>query len=248
MIYYANGCSYTWGGSMFIFNPPDGTYLPELPDDHPNNKQRLELLYTHHLGKLLNAEKTINQSLGGASNYRIVRTTIDYFNNLLINDHRIDNHFVTIQWTDPSRIEFYDEFNKSWVHFTITSQFYEQNHLSNNARNLTNERELWYKSFDSDELQLYSFINQIITLGSFFQAHNIPYLFFHKSSEILLMKNSHIKYQKILNRYNWLYDNNMKSNITDSNIDKINNSHPSALGHQQWANILYDVIKKRKIV
>jgi hypothetical protein len=243
MIYYANGCSYTWGGSLFVFNAAPKTWLPALPDTHPINKKRLETVYPHHLGQLIGASKVVNHSLGGGSNSRIVRTTLAYFNDLLIQGSDLSDHFVTIQWTAPERTEFYHDMFSSWVNVLPTGSTYEKIELNDKV-----DYDIYRTNSDTQNFN--NFIMQVYCLGNFFKQYKIPYLFFchtnwHTPFWHFTTKEN---YKKLMMQFNWLKDDPIEYTMYKSNIDKIENSHPSENGHKQWAEILHQEIKNKNLL
>lgn len=248
MIYYANGCSYTWGGSLFTFNYKD-KWMPDLSESDPICQERLQTVYPYHLGKLIGAEKTINESLGGGSNFRIVRKTLEYFNNLLLNDQPINDHFVTIQWTEPSRYEFYYNELESWAFLmnsavTLEKDLKRPYYVNDSYKN--------HYAYNHSTLQdFHFFISHVYALGNFFERYKIPYLFFkHSGWETPFFTDNVIdakKFHKLLKQFNWLY-NDTEYHMQMSYIEKVTCSHPSAKGHIQWANILYDEIEKTKLI
>lgn len=253
MIYYANGCSYTWGGELFkLHYYIDGkdVWLP-ADHDHPINKKRLETVYPHHLGNLLGAKKVINEALGGGSNFRIVRKTLAYFNKLILEDKPIDNHFVTIQWTEPSRWEYYDTFEESWVSQTNISAHWEK-HVRNPDRTQEKNREIYYKKLHSVQNDFVCFINHVMCLGNFFKVNKIPYLFFKHTGwdgpfyEENLVNAEEMR--KLLLQFNWFHDDPVNPNMQHSGIATVKGSHPNELGHRQWAEILLQEIKKKNLV
>ena len=84
-----NGCSFTFGHGEIQY-PETGEYMPPLP-----------FVWPFELEKVLDVKCT-NISIGGASNNRIVRTTIES-----IEKEKPDA--VIVQWTSPFRSEWYDE-------------------------------------------------------------------------------------------------------------------------------------------
>ena len=245
MIYYANGCSYTWGGSLYNFLEQD-VWLPSVPD-HRVNLQRQNTVYPYHLGKLLKIDKVINDSLGCSSNHRIVRTTLEYFTDLIIKKLPLNNHFVTIQWTEPSRFEMYDMNSKSWNMFQNTSfvcETYEQH-----PESLKYNHTFYYKKMQSDLQSFHIFLSQVIGLGSFFEKYKIPYLFFTHirfiSDYEKIMSLSDI--DTVLQDYNW-YAGKISESYMGNKIDIFDKAHPTKEGHKQWANLLYNEIKNKKIL
>lgn len=249
MIYYANGCSFTWGGGLYNFSLEDGTFLHEVPD-HPVNQERLQKVYSYHLGKKINAKKVINQSLAGGSNHRIVRTTLEYFNNLICNGEKIDNHFVTIQWSEPSRYEYYNEIEKTWMLLSAHNAISEN--MVPNISYLKIQQN-YYKNFYTTAVSFHNFVQHVYVLGNFFRVNKIPYLFFkHAAWDMPFYVEKLVdreKYFKIFGQFNWLNDDPLDYNMYGSGIERVNNdSHPSELGHKQWANIVYRHIEKKKLI
>jgi len=257
MIYYANGCSFTWGGTLFEFQGVDDItkenyFLPAEPN-HRLNAERLQTVYPHHLGKLIKAENVINDSLGGGSNYRIVRKTLEYFNNLLVNDIDISNHFVTIQWTEPSRKEFYDEVTNNWFQITNNSFVCETNPKYTYL--FHDPHEFYYKYLQSDITDFYNYLGHVYLLGHFFEAYKIPYVFFmhadflrpylHEDKVI-----SRDNFRKTFGKFNWINNDCLNCDMYRSGIEDCapKGGHPSAKGHIQWANKLFDHLKATQIL
>lgn len=250
MIYYANGCSYTWGGSLFeLFDEKEKKWTVNLPEDDPLTKKRLQTVYPYHLGKYIGAQKTINESLGGGSNFRIVRKTLQYFNNLLLDDKPVNDHFVTIQWSEPSRFEFYYEEIESWANLMTTAVVPEK--YGKNPNYIVDSHKTHYAYNHSTMQDFHFFISHVYCLGNFFKINKIPYLFFKHSGWETPFFNAKLidtqQWQKLLLQFNWLHDD-LEYHMQKSNIDKVTNSHPSAIGHIQWADILLKEIKKKKLI
>lgn len=91
-VFYFNGCSQTAGIEI----------VPEKPDmDAQITKQ---LAWPKHLTMNINPDaEYVNDAVGGGSNARIFRTTIEW---LSTNHERLADTFVTIMWTEPERFEF----------------------------------------------------------------------------------------------------------------------------------------------
>ena len=94
MILFTNGCSWTFGG---------GLNLDELTQE--KQEQRLASVWPHHLGKLLEAEKTVNLAMGCGSNPRILRTTLNWILEQTPED--LAKTVAVIQWSEYFRYEYY---------------------------------------------------------------------------------------------------------------------------------------------
>lgn len=245
MIYYANGCSFTWGGTLYDFLEKDA-WLPAQPK-HDINLERQSVVYPYHLGKLLRADKVINDSMGCGSNYRIVRTTLNYFTDLIKQELSVNDHFVTIQWTEPSRFEYYDEYSSTWNMMMNSTYVCETN--MQHPETLKDTYNFYYKNMQSDLQSLNIFLSQVIGLGCFFEKYKIPYLFFTHCSFINdYQKIMSIKdIDKIFKDYNW-YKNKISKSFMTGKIHSFEQAHPSKEGHIQWANLLYTEIKNKNLL
>ena len=107
MILFTNGCSWTWGGGLNV--PGDN-----FGDNLYAGVERQKLLWPYHLGLKLNAEKTVNLSMGCGSNERIARTTFDWLQQQTLED--IKKTVAVIQITKVNRYEYYYPTDmKAWV-------------------------------------------------------------------------------------------------------------------------------------
>lgn len=103
---YINGCSFSFGS------------VPTFDHDHNGNtviSKPFPEVYQYHLEPYFG--KTVNQSIAGASNDRIVRKTLDFFSNRY--DH--SNWLAVIQWTSPYREEVYPDRFGSYCGTIMTS-------------------------------------------------------------------------------------------------------------------------------
>jgi hypothetical protein len=141
-------------------------------NNSPLNAERLRLVWPHHLGQLLECTEVHNHAFALASNDRIVRKTIDFFINRL--DEDLSDWLVVIQWTDPSRFEFYDRVSKSWA--LVSNQIA----ITENSRIIGEQEASLIKScykFQSYTDYNTKFFNQVLQLGGFFKSHGIKYVF-----------------------------------------------------------------------
>lgn len=126
---YVNGCSWTAGSELEheteLFEPWAET---QLIKGIKREDFGLPEFYNMHnwgsfLGQKLNAN-VINESLGGGSNQRMIRTTLNYINSLT--EEEQSDLVVVLGWTSAERSEiFIDDPDKirGWHRFNMTQPF-----------------------------------------------------------------------------------------------------------------------------
>lgn len=177
MILYANGCS------MML-----GSELGE--EDSHNRPLDVEYRAKHCsvgvLADLLNADEVVNDSCGGGSNDRIVRTTIDW---VLANKDR-DDILVIIGWTEPSRRELYLQdirLHHNWAteeEYPFTQTMYHDPDSDIGKSKLGKLTEHYLMNHRCEIVDIYQYLQQIILLREFLKSNNIPHLFFSGLSSI----------------------------------------------------------------
>lgn len=260
---YSNGCSYTWGGTLFNFDYFDEggnhVWLPNA-EGTEIDKKRLETVYPHHLGKLLNASEVINQSMGGGSNDRIVRTTLDYFINAKLRGEDLTDYFVTIQWTDPSRTEIYDQnFDDGYIGL-LNGNVFSENGRNNSYIHHEKLQKLYYKHFNNSKDDYTRLIKNIYSLGYFLKYHNIPHIFISLGQLFIPWINAQATsedhwvklldhYHSVVKDFTWLYNDANQALSVCVNFENCmpKGSHPSEEGHRQIANALYNYIVEKKL-
>ena len=146
---FTNGCSWTAGGSLHQL--------------YTNEQLLNEITWPNHLGKLLNVDRVINKSAGCGSNQRIFRTTFDW----IISQPKdvLENTIAVIQWTEPSRYEYYipknnnydewvdDELGWAFVKTDVVMSWNEKDHFSSaELVNRENTRFMTYSDRKSTRL------------------------------------------------------------------------------------------------
>lgn len=238
MILFTNGCSWTWGGGL----------EPHFRVNDINQDDiRLQLVWPHHLGKLLNADKVVNLSIGCGSNQRIVRTTHDWFLHEYKNYEPI---VAVIQITDPARYEYYmtdnfEDFTNDplfWTRITPTSVMFNLDNspswsLDYQRREIIANRERDSRMSTYTLIEgMYKFINTCSALAHLFEKHNVEYYFF--GGYFKYRPNYPIEYKNYLTKLHYV-------DTEWATVDPISakDSHPSLLGHQQIADMLYKIIR-----
>ena len=245
MILLANGCSHTAGAEL----------------DEKNTDYCYEKAWPAELSNLL-GKTSINLARSGASNNRILRTTINWISKYIAAGKKVEHLFVVIMWSGAFRTEIatdnkYDEsyFHNGWMPLVVGNDEYYR-------KNLTKMEYLYYKSWTSLNCVRYSYTNyllNVISLQSFLKTHKIKYLFWNSS---LAVK----KYPEELNNFYNLIDVNRfpyvrnedynfselasKYNYKLSDISANGNfrSHFDEQSQIHWANYMYEQITSRKLL
>lgn len=188
-----NGCSHTAG---------------DYKDDH-NSFSKLDRSWASSLGKLLN-QRTKNLSLGGASNKRIIRTTMEY-----LADHPNFDGTIIIAWTTHTRNEFtwVDSFwskkpkgllgggksgdTKKYGHWVIAANPHAGKDQSPYLKQFM---ELYYNHSHCYEFEREIFNQQLIMFESYLKNKGINYYFFCALDHIDLSG----PYGKQLDRKRWI--------------------------------------------
>jgi len=189
-----NGCSHTAG-------------------DYENDwfrSSKLKRSWASKLGNILNAKKVINLSLGGASNKRIIRTTLEY----LINNPKFSGP-VIIAWTTHTRNEFtwhhsfFDRTPKGLLGGGVSGTEKKFGHwvLATNPhdgdtqqKSLKDFMTLYYKYSHCYDFEKEIFQQQLIMFESFLKDRGIDYYFFCALDNI----NFESTYGKQLNNRRWI--------------------------------------------
>lgn len=228
MILLANGCSWTYGGGL---------------DIDITREELDQITWPKHLSDLLQANSFVNLSDGCGSNQRIFRTTLDY----LLNNQHNEDIVAVIQFTEESRFEYYypldinnnyENINERWMKakaFNLTPEIVDRfdKHFS-----LSQERLTYH---NSDIQNVYTYIEHCEALSNLFNKHNIKYYFWDFSDYPNRLPDEYKNY--ILSNYNWI---NHKTDGWHWDYETISeeDNHPSATGHKQIADIIYNYIKE----
>ena len=222
MLLLTNGCSWTWGGGLETFTKNV-------------DKKRLDFVWPTHLGKMLGANYVINLSMGCGSNQRILRTTIDY----LINFKKIDNITAVIQFTDPSRYEYYvtnriHDFTNSvgsWARTNNNTVITLEKDLDHAKERVKNRLETY-----TDIEGMYITLTQTLALVKLLELYNAKYYFWHPFGTLKF-------YSEPYKSFFLQFPTLDSECVYDYARVSIEDSHPSILGHKQIAELIYNDIK-----
>ena len=240
-ILLTNGCSYTWGGGLEPFFNLHKNY--DL-----NEKERLKLVWPHHLGLLMN-RTPINLGMGCGSNERIVRTTVEWLSSQSLDT--LNNTIAVIQWTEYFRSEYY-------IPKIYNSPFNTQHHGYNH--NFENMSDRWvlmnswgHSATDKNKKiankvlrskietysniqKLFEHVQQCLTLAYLFEKYNIKYCFWQYEGNIHFWPQ---QYFNLIKDLKWL----SYENFYDYEIIGEHDPHPSVNGHKQIAKKLHSWFK-----
>lgn len=232
MILFTNGCSWTWGGSLGL-------------ETRQNNKKRLESVWPHHLGELLNSERTYNLSLGCGSNDRILRTTFDWLN--YIGPEALKETVAVIQFTELSRFEYYvydnenDPYENKPLNWAVCKVdcVLSKNETNDTERNLEIVNNFISKFTDIQGY--YKLLFQLEALTSMFDKAGVKCFYWTNHLGLSRMPE---QLRETLMKYPWIESFQNQEQWKYDRVSK-NDAHPSLNGHIQLADIIYNKIKDR---
>lgn len=247
MILFTNGCSWTWGGGLEPFFMGSNN----LPD----HDRRLKLLWPEHLGKLLNADKTVNLSDGCGSNQRIMRTTYRWL--LEQSEEDLKQTIPVLQFTEWSRLEIYDG-NKNdyaddlgkWLKCKIDVVCTESGseHIPTVDAGITIKK-IQDRILDTSDIEnYYRTISYLYSLKGMFNSFGID--------KFYIWHFNHVWWQWPEQYKNRLYKDFNVLDMFHSSNDVLNNGwkygrvseqdlHPGVDGHAQIAHIIYHLINQK---
>lgn len=229
MILYANGCSFTWGGS--------------LEPHFTNDEERLALCWPAQLGTLLGANEVVNLGEGCGSNQRILRTTFDWLSQQT--PERLADTVAVIQWTDSSRYEYYSPADFSNNQENIPGRWAKvkegiclQVGESQEAALARSQKRL--ETLTSQE-ESYQIMINCSAITNMFQNFGVTRYYFwshHGVNDRYLIRPK----SYYANRFPWIDD--VKIGQPKWVWDRISlaDGHPSVRGHKEIAEIIHKII------
>ena len=234
MLLLANGCSHTAGAEIEYLL--QGTCY--------------EKAYPKYTAELLGWSYE-NIADSGASQERIVRTTIDWVGRSY-KKYKNTEIFVVIMWSGPSRIEFYDDKLARYTQIVPNNDVvYKQQ--------FTNTQYVYYKSYiaiQNRQAQMIKWYNNIILMQSYLTSLNINYLFLNATETlpITTTDNSkqflHLAAQINYKKYPWShmqensYFNVLKNRGFKPPLHAPTGGHLGADGHRYYGEYLAKYIKE----
>jgi hypothetical protein len=279
---YVNGCSWTAGNELdedpiFVENLAKRGMTLHLTENQSvvNVKDSNdtivgiaaefwnEFTWAKNLADKLNLN-LINDSTGGGSNDRIVRTTVDYVRNLTPEQRSCT--LIIIGWTFSNRNEICVKDTRNipeWFRFNATHKFSEALTLDHTLGSsqidlLDKVHKLWMTEVFNDHERVHSYFQGVYLLSNLLENLGIRYYFFNAlpcwyvfgdemAAQIqtgfgswLSWHDNHTNIQDI--------DHTMQHFMRESGYRIAPGKHPLVEGHRAWAEHLFETMKDRKIV
>lgn len=181
MYLIANGCSHTSGAEIEYIRQ-DSCYEKAWPK-----------YLSDKLGFL-----PLNISISGASNTRVIRTTIDKIGKLFLEGIKPEEIYVIILWPGPWRTELYvsklkdDPVWEGWVPLCINNdEQYKKQHSSL----VYNYYKYWVAATLDNNSAKIKYLIDVITLQNYLKAFKIKYLFWRASFTTLDKMNAPLTVQ-----------------------------------------------------
>ena len=273
---YANGCSWTAGDEIekdpkfiesllldgFIYKPNTWAVLDKdesyicAPSDFWS-----KFNWPSQVGKNLNVSTVINESVGGGSNYRLLRLTCDFI--LAYPPEKRENLLVIIGWTSIDRKEIHLRDKNTWERFNYTQPFSKTVEMPDRFdRARLNGYDNYQKDYISyifsefENAKIY--FQQLFLLSNLLENLKIKYLFFNafqfpdyshpKLDENFIpdeLKND-VKWYKTNNSI--INDETMQTYVYNKKLPIAEHMHPMIDAHASWAEHLVKIMQDRKII
>ena len=243
----ANGCSFTFGHKDSKNNMAPDWVWPSLFNDTKE--------FT----------STINLAVEGASNDRVVRTSIEYFEKNKGID--FNNTILVVQHPTPNRGEWFNIANKLWIGYVTTMEdvlydismsYYTKNDLDKIQIDTKTERKVFeqYKLFvESDITEVIKYFKNIILLQTYCKQKGIKLLqvglsarclprFHFKESRDSIANNIFCKeLYKMIDES--IICDRFLTDIAKGNEESHDDGHPNEVGHDLIFRYINNEIKKR---
>ncbi len=179
----ANGCSHTAGAEI----------------EFPMQGKCYDKAWPKHLADMLGYNHT-NLSISGGSQKRIIRTTIEFIGNYLIEGKDLKDLFVIVLWPGPYRTELYipdmPGIEKNHWHTFVVGNDYKEF-----PKDINNFYKYWVLTYDTEQANV-SYLLDVITFQSYLKFWKIKYFFYKASTTPLSSDETHLSYQaQIDNKY-----------------------------------------------
>tara|TARA_Y100001963_G_scaffold153629_1_gene240797 strand:+ start:638 stop:1348 length:711 start_codon:yes stop_codon:yes gene_type:complete len=178
-----NGCSHTAGAEI----------------EYTRQGECYDKAWPKHLADMWGYDHT-NLSISGGSQKRIIRTTIEFIGNYLLDGKDLTELFVIVLWPGPYRTELYipdnpGRENNQW-HTLVVGNDYKSY-----SKDINNFYKYWVLTYDTEQANV-SYLLDVITFQSYLKFWKIKYFFYKASTTPLSSDENHLSYQaQIDNKY-----------------------------------------------
>lgn len=253
------GDSWTFGAELI--EPEYDVKNLGYPLDATNVQFRIDNVFPTLLAKKMNFDNCVNYGVCGGGNDSIFQKVIHFVYDYVVEkQYSADDLFIIIGLTTPLRKDFFIEGKITPV--TITAQF------NQDLRHIEGYREFWefYVSNFMVKLEYVNrYVEQVLYMENLLKQHNIKFLMFQSiydevrgdiDDNIKLLKNDE---NNIHNLYRFIDSKTfygIEKNVTFNQFlrDKNDKSlfapgfHPTASGHELWADEMYNYILNNKLI
>ena len=231
MYLIANGCSHTSGAEI----------------EHVLQDSCYEKAWPKHLSEKLDLE-SVNLARSGASNKRVVRTTLEHIGALFLKGVKPEQLFVIISWPGPYRTEIYkgayidDPIWQGWLPMCPNN---DASYKKIYPRDVYNYYKAWVTTLDAESANI-DYYNYVILLQSYLKSFKIKYLFWRASFTTLNKENLPLAIQIDRKYFPCVHDDSLDylSLLKHSGFKFPfeNSTHHGEDGHIFFANYLYNYI------
>lgn len=246
---YTNGCSWTYGNGC--------EDKPEIAARSPNVDFR-DYAWPKFLSQSLKFN-CVNDSIGGGSNSRIFRRTLDYVTRLAHEERK--NTIVVLAWTLIERSEIYvsdlKESEAGWFRFNVTQPFSSYYYTPFGPKEYDPRVQAideYQKIFDREIFDrrgsMEMFLNQVMTLTAFLNACDVPHLFFSalpNYQHIYTDEMQHLTHLMPFFESRNIVNMNAPWSIRLKSTELTSCQHPTVEAHEAWANYLKQELRERGI-
>lgn len=195
-------------------------------------------------------EETVNMGWCGGSNQRILRTTLEFFDNIKNKSEWI----AVIQWTDCySRHELHDEKTDTYLGYIVSNDSSPVLDKSSNRKFVTipshiNRAIELYHNTTMIRSKLFletQLLTQQFILSEYFKKFNIKYLFAGMSHSSFVSNDLDHPLMKVFSRENNILAFSALINHNMSLRENETDWHPNKAGHAVIANYITNELKAR---
>ena len=273
---YTNGCSWT-AGDEIEKDPKFIEYLNQnelihdtatwsIYDKHGEHKCKtnelwLKFNWPSQVAKQLNVNNVINEALGGAGNYRIIRLTCDFI--LSYPPEKRETLLVMIGWSTVERREIHLRDTNSWEKFSCTqplsTTISAPERFDRDTLNRYDKYQKDYISYIFSEFEHTKiYYQQLFLLSNLLENLKIKHLFFnvlHLPNYSYTGIDENTIPNEIKNDIKWYKNNNsiisdetMKTYVYNKKLPVAEYAHPMIDAHASWAEHLVEIMKDRNIL